>query len=37
MADALALTFSQAIAPADLRAAGGWDRAVPDESPFDEL
>ncbi len=37
MADALALTFAQAVAPADLRAASGWDRAVPEANPFADL
>lgn len=37
LGDALALTFAEAIAPADLRASLGWDRAEPESSPFVEL
>lgn len=37
LADALALTFAQAIAPEDLRAAPGWDQAAPEASPFTEV
>jgi hypothetical protein len=37
LADALALTFAEAIAPTDLRASYYWDKAAPETSPFAEL
>lgn len=36
LADALALTFAEPVAPQDLRDAAGWDRAAPETSPFTE-
>lgn len=37
LADALALTFAETVAPEDLRTAFGWERAEPEASPFAEL
>jgi len=37
LADALALTFAQPIAPEDLRAAMDWQQGAPEVSPFAEL